>query len=413
MNGTWKVLTNSDESRGTQPAVGTSWRPVVSLVVPSFRMGATLAATLDSILCQTYDRIELIVQDNGSTDETVSVLRAYADRIDILAVELDRGQSHALAMGFRRSRGEVLGWLNADDMLMPDAVERALEAFQRPSSPAVVYGDCAFITANDQFIRYFHEIDAFSEERLRNDTDFIAQPSTFFTRAAYEQIGGIDENLAFAMDWDLWCRFAAAGFGFERIGHVLSAARFHPETKTSGGGFTRWLELLRVNRRHATRRIPRAALAHFYADFLRPHMGRLRPLARTGARALFGPDFLDSAIVEGLNTAGVAQPSGFRLIFPLHRVVCGAHLVFDRIPAASDGGNRARREPEVRLAGMRVATKIVGDNGGRERFRADWRADPPRVWQTVDLAVHIPGQATDPLELVDFQLDLAPPDLGG
>ena len=231
-------------------------------------MGTSLPATLDSILCQIYDRVELIVQENESKDETVSVLREYSSRIDILTVERDRGQSHALALGFRKSRGEVLGWLNADDMLMPDAVERAVEAFRSPSSPAVVYGDCAFITADDQFIRYFHEIEPFSEKRLRNDTDFISQPSTFFTRAAYEQIGGIDESLAFAMDWDLWCRFAVAGFGFERISHVLSAARLYPTTKTSAGGFARWRELLQVNRRHATQPLPRAALAHFYGDLL-------------------------------------------------------------------------------------------------------------------------------------------------
>src|SRR6185295_11209871 len=134
----------------------------VSIVVPSFQHGRFLTCALESLLRQTYSNIEIIVQDNGSTDETPEILARYRSRLALVCTEKDAGQSDALRKGFERSHGEILGWLNADDLLLPDAVEKIVARFQQEPAAAVVYGHAVLLSETGQFIRYFHEIQAFS-----------------------------------------------------------------------------------------------------------------------------------------------------------------------------------------------------------------------------------------------------------
>ncbi len=104
--------------------------PLVSIVTPSLNQGRFIRAAIDSVLSQRYPRLEYLVMDGGSTDGTLDVLRSYGERLT-WASESDAGQADAIANGFERCRGEVLGWLNADDVLAPDAVEHAVREFER------------------------------------------------------------------------------------------------------------------------------------------------------------------------------------------------------------------------------------------------------------------------------------------
>ena len=230
-------------------------RPRVTIVVPSFEQGRFLPSALRSILSQTESSIESLVYDNQSGDETPSVLAAFSGRMTRVTVAKDQGQSSALNRGFREARGDVIGWLNADDMLMPNAVERALRALADTGAD-IVYGQCAHLDASGQFTGYFPFTRAFDRVELLDYNNFIPQPATFFRRSLLDRVGLLDEGLRYTMDWDLWCRFAGAGAKFQFVPEVWAGARIHQAAKTSRGGMARLVEICAVNERHRTNRVP-------------------------------------------------------------------------------------------------------------------------------------------------------------
>ncbi len=372
----------------------------VSIVVPSHRMGETLRVALDSLLAQTHRAIEILVLDNNSDDATPEILRAYRDRLGHVSTEPDRGQADALRRGFARARGEILGWLNADDLLMPDAIARVVAAFDGPDRPDVVYGHCALLDREGQFLRYFHEIEPFSADRLRSVIDFVAQPSTFFRRDVYEASGGIDDSLDFAMDWDLWCRMASRGGRFYFLDDVLSGARHYPTTKTASGGLRRWREILRVNRNYGTTRIPIAALVHLYGDLLRPHLRWAHGPIRHCGRRWLGERLRPGREILGLRPDRTISSTGLSLRFPVHRDVIGG-----RMRVESDSAIRV----EGRLDGQSLTAHPVPESS-TPCWELRWRwPDPRRIGAvSLDLMIEAASAAPPPTtRLIDVQLDFA------
>lgn len=306
--------------------------PLVSVVIPSFEQGRFLRAALRSLVGQDYPRVEILVQDNCSTDRTAEVLGEFETKIDSIRVERDGGQSDALRRGFERARGEILTWLNADDLLMPDAIANAVEAFTASDTPDVVYGHCAHVEESGTFQRYFYEVQDYSASLLRNVADFISQPGTFFSRDAYDAVGGLDGDLHYAMDWDLWCRFARGGLRFRRLDEVMAAARFYPATKTSSGGLSRVREILSVNRRYQTDRLPWGAMSHLYGDVIRPRFGGFDGLARWIYRRV-GPGYrLNRTVVNGLRDRNVVSNPDFLISFPVCVPIFGVEMRLERNP---------------------------------------------------------------------------------
>lgn len=350
--------------------------PLVSVVVPSWNKGRFLRPCLESLLRQTYPHVEIIVQDNCSTDETPDLLANYGPRLSQVVCEPDEGQSDALHRGFERARGDILAWLNADDLLMPDAIERAVAAFQQDATRDVVYGHCALVDEDGQFLRYFHEVQPFSAALLQNRLNYIAQPSTFFTRRAYEAIGGIDRALHYVMDWDLWCRFARGGHAFHFLDHVLSAARTYPETKTSGGGLDRLQEIFRLNQRYKTTRWPLAALAHAYHDFIASRRPQVHAFLRRLWQMITGQRFMTPSIVQGLGFPDRIAASAARIHFPYFGPLAGVTLTLHHPPEA----------PALRatLAGL----------AGTPQRRAEgttftWIFDPSQYFTAIDLEIQL------------------------
>lgn len=295
-------------------------------MVPSWQKGRFLRQALDSLVQQTYPHVEVIVQDNDSTDETQTILDEYGPRLACIRREKDAGQSDAIDRGFRQSNGDILGWLNADDLLMPDALDRVVAAFQTEPGPDVVYGHCALLSEDGRFIRYFHEIQPFSAPVLLNRMNYIAQSSTFYTRIAYEQVGGVDRDLHYVMDWDLWSRFAKAGYRFRLLDEVLSGARYYSTTKTEEGGLRRQAEILRVNRRNKTSWLPLAAAAHFYGDVIRPRVAFLHPPARRLWRVLTGRRFHAPTPIMGMVYPDRIFLSEVSLRFPCYAELLGVRV---------------------------------------------------------------------------------------
>lgn len=208
----------------------------LSIVVPSLNQGDFIGRTLDSIVRQ-YDHgnIEVIVRDAMSDDQTADVFKRYRQH-DWIAVtrQHDDGQSDALATGFAAATGDILCWLNSDDILCPGAVEHTLSKFSEDPEIDVLFGDAAFIDEQDQVVGRF----PISNPTLTNlrHRCVISQPSVFFRRSAYEAVGGLNRRRRFCMDYELWTRFAVRKFRFERTRRVLSCTRLHPRTKTATGG---------------------------------------------------------------------------------------------------------------------------------------------------------------------------------
>jgi glycosyltransferase involved in cell wall biosynthesis len=199
-------------------------------VTPSFNQGATIRQTIESVLAQDYAPIEYIIMDGGSTDGTLDVIREYEHdpRLQWHSGP-DGGQADAIQKGFVRGSGEVLAWLNSDDFYLPGAVSTAVTAMQQRGS-RFVFGDALLVDEQSRFERYFVH-PAFSPRQFRMRYG-IYQPACFWTRDLYEQAGGIDASLQFAMDRDLFWRMSQV----EPPAHIrsfLCAARIYRATKTA------------------------------------------------------------------------------------------------------------------------------------------------------------------------------------
>ena len=158
--------------------------PRVRIVVPSFQQGRFLRPCLESLLHQRYHGLEVVVVDNLSFDETESVLRDFGPRLTRVIREADNGQTHALLKGFGEGDAEILGWLNVDDMLMPDAVQRVVRAFSETGAD-VVSGHCSALDGRGQFQGYMASRVRPRPGLALHLADVIPQPACFFSRAAY------------------------------------------------------------------------------------------------------------------------------------------------------------------------------------------------------------------------------------
>ena len=256
----------------------------VALVTPSLDQGAFLGAAIDSVLAQSYPDIDYLVVDGGSEDDSLEVLRSYGDRIRWIS-EPDRGQVDAIRKGFAEADGEVLGWLNADDLLEESAVEMAVEALGKAPEAGLVYGDGRLLDEAGRLLGPFAEIEPFSLWRLLYGLDYILQPAAFFRRSAYDAVGGLDSSLRWAMDWDLWIRLATVA-EVEYLPREMARARVWAGTKTAGGGWRRQRELRSVARRH-TGRAWTPGIRLYALDALRQQLARgLPPILRRMADTL-------------------------------------------------------------------------------------------------------------------------------
>lgn len=212
------------------PARATSG-PRISIATPSYQQGRFLERTLRSVLDQNYPALELIVQDGGSTDETSQVLDRYRSRLHHVESRKDRGQAHAINLGFAHATGDVLAYLNSDDVLLPGSLAYVADYFQQHANVDVVYGHRIIINVRDEEVGRWimppHDPAAFEWN------DYIPQETLFWRRSIWEKIGGrLNEDLHSALDWDLLLRFHQAGARFVRLPRFLGAFRVHPEQKS-------------------------------------------------------------------------------------------------------------------------------------------------------------------------------------
>lgn len=203
----------------------------VSVITPSFNQGQFIERALQSVAMQSGAEIEHVVVDGGSTDNTVDVLKRFGHGVRWVS-EKDNGQTDAVNKGIRSTNGEIIGWLNSDDIYFSEAISRAVTFFKGHPEVDVIYGMAEHIDENDQSFEDYPS-EPWNFERLK-DTCFICQPAAFFRRRVVEKHGLLDDNLNFCMDYEFWLRLGKAGVQFEYIEVKLAGSRLYPQNKTLG-----------------------------------------------------------------------------------------------------------------------------------------------------------------------------------
>jgi glycosyltransferase involved in cell wall biosynthesis len=222
--------------------------PLVSIVTPSFNQGRFLRRTIDSVLSQDYPRVEYLVLDGGSSDDSVEILRSYGTRFFWLS-EKDQGQADAINKGLQRAHGEIIAYLNSDDVLLPGALTSVVAHFQRYPGWDLVYGNAYHIDEDDRILRVYPSAD-YHFERLLQDC-CICQPATFWRRGIMDRVGLFDTGLHYALDYDYWMRIGLAGGRLRHVPEFVACSRHYPQTKTRSARMKVYREILEVSRRHA------------------------------------------------------------------------------------------------------------------------------------------------------------------
>jgi glycosyltransferase involved in cell wall biosynthesis len=203
----------------------------VSIVTPSFNQGQFIERTLQSVACQAGAEIEHVVFDGGSTDNTVEVLKNFSPPVRWVSKK-DKGQTDAVYQGILATDGEIMGWLNSDDIYYPGAVARVVEYFDRHPEIDVVYGMADHIDLEDQAFESYPS-ESWDFERLK-ETCFICQPALFFRRRVVEKHGLLDQSLNYCMDYEYWLRLGKAGVRFAYLEEKLAGSRLYAGNKTLG-----------------------------------------------------------------------------------------------------------------------------------------------------------------------------------
>ncbi|MCD6576510.1 MAG: glycosyltransferase [Anaerolineaceae bacterium] len=221
--------------------------PLVTIVTPSYNQAAYLEETIQSVLKQDYKNIQYIIIDGASTDGSIELVKRYEDRIFKWISEADHGQTDAINKGFSIASGEIIGWLNSDDILLPHAVSEAVRFLIENPSFGLVYGDANYINENGEIIGVFPAAQT-TLKKLRRGYVHIPQQASFFRKDLWDQVGPLDPSFYFAMDYDLWVRLASVS-KIKYLPRLWANFRLHADAKTLSADARCWPEMLRVHYR--------------------------------------------------------------------------------------------------------------------------------------------------------------------
>lgn len=249
-----------------------------TIVVPSYNQGRFIDETLDSLLSQNYPNVEILVIDGGSTDDTRERLTRRGETIQWVS-EPDDGQSDAIAKGFARASKPWIAWLNSDDIQSNRALWAVDRVIAADPTVDVVVGQGHYMDADGGNPRPYPTIETGPGVDVRKELfekGFLAQPSVYFRKDAYERIGGVDRSLDFCMDYDLWVRFALQDCRFAPCADDISGNRWYETTKTAGQLLDLLAEVAATQRRHFGKVSPyfvQAISDNLYAKFHSAHHG--------------------------------------------------------------------------------------------------------------------------------------------
>ena len=240
--------TKPSKSCSTQMLNGSNW-PLISVVTPSYNQGEFIEETIRSVLLQGYPNLEYIIIDGGSDDGTTKVVEKYLDYIAYYVSEPDRGQAHAINKGLKKASGDILCWLNSDDLFEPNTLWTVAEYFTKNKSN-FVYGDGWVFNNKKPGNKKYCKRGNFNANTLTY-CDPLLQPSTFWNRKIIDEIGFLDESLKYVLDWDFFIRISQNN-KLDYLPLPLSSYRIHESHKTGNGGLAREQEILKIIEQYAS-----------------------------------------------------------------------------------------------------------------------------------------------------------------
>lgn len=249
-------------------------KPTISIITPSYNQGKYIERTIQSVLSQTIPSLEYVVYDGGSTDGTIEILRRYEGQLRWIS-EKDRGQAHAVNKGIVTTTGEVIGWLNSDDIYYPLAVQTVLSFLAQHPHVDVVYGDADHIDDEDEVIEPYYTED-WDYERLK-DVCYLCQPAVFLRRRVVQTHGLLDETLRYCMDYEYWLRIGNQ-LKFAYLPSRLAGSRMYPDNKTVRDRVNAHSEMVEMTKKLFGR--PRERWVFNYAHAVADTRGYNRQVAR-------------------------------------------------------------------------------------------------------------------------------------
>ena len=241
----WPWTEQSLQLPDTMPD-GSSW-PRVTIVTPSYNQGQFIEETIRSVLLQGYPNLEYMIIDGGSTDGSVDVIRKYEPWLTYWVSEPDRGQSQAINKGWARATGEVLAWLNSDDVYFEGVLGTAINALGQDPEAAVVYSNCQLIDREGDPMALSRPGEFDLERLFKTLSSYIPQPTTFIRKSVLADVGLLDVNLSYSMDYELWLRIGMR-YPLRYVDQVWAASRMHGEAKTVASHREIWQQKISVLR---------------------------------------------------------------------------------------------------------------------------------------------------------------------
>lgn len=214
----------------------------ISIITPSYNQAAYLEQTIQSVISQNYPSIEYIIMDGGSTDGSVDIIKKYASHISYWMSEKDKGQSEAINKGLKLATGDIVCWLNSDDLFEPNTLNTVAQFFNENTDAKFVYGDGIVFHESGKIRKQYYKPGKI-DKAILSRCDPLQQPSTFWRREIHDEIGFVDEALYFTMDWDFFMRIAQK-YEMHYLPVSFSRYRIHESHKTGVGGGGRSKEIL-------------------------------------------------------------------------------------------------------------------------------------------------------------------------
>ena len=202
--------------------------PLISIVTPSYNQAAFLEQTIKSAIDQDYPRLEHILVDGASTDDSLEIIKKYSAHFAWWVSEKDNGQADAINKGMSHAKGEIVAWLNSDDCYLPAAISTAVETFEANPEAVMVYGDMLAIDEKAFVTNTFNYRPLTLDDLLC--FEIIGQPAVFMRREAFENASGLDTSFHFLLDHQLWIKIAMQG-QLVHMPQIIAAARYHIDAK--------------------------------------------------------------------------------------------------------------------------------------------------------------------------------------
>lgn len=209
--------------------------PIISIITPSYNQVKFIEETITSVLNQDYPNLEYIIIDGGSTDGSVDIIRKYEDKLAYYVSEPDKGQTDAINKGLRKATGDILAYLNSDDLYEPNTIQTIVNYFAQSPEIKMIYGDVIQINEQGLELKRVNpgELNFY---KLLSGRFYLPQPTVFFKREVLNNIGFFDEDLHLAMDLDYWIRIVTSKYytkqNLKYVNNILADVRIYPNAKS-------------------------------------------------------------------------------------------------------------------------------------------------------------------------------------